>query len=214
MRNKLEAMSNFETINNKQDPIALIKAIKGITYSFRDQKYLPGSLWRAYKNLFNTVQREDEDIKDFYKRFQNAVEVLENYVSNIRNMTDLYKIEENYAKLDVDEKSETENIKKAKDSTREMFLGYGILANCDKKKYGNLVEDLENGYTFGENKYPKTQQKAYEYAMNYKKFKPKNNNNNKTTNNTRDRLAFATTGRGGHSGCGSGCGGQGDGNKH
>ena len=50
-------------------------------------------------------------------------------------------------------------------------MGYGVLANCDKKKYGHLVEDLENGYTFVENKYPKTQQKAYEYAMNYKKYK-------------------------------------------
>ena len=54
-----------------------------------------------------------------------------------------------------------------------MFLGYGVLANCDKKKYGNLVEDLENRYTFGNNKYPKTQQKAYEYAMNYKNISQK-----------------------------------------
>jgi hypothetical protein len=137
MRNELEAMSNFEAINIKQDPIALIKAIKGITYSFRDQKYLPGSLWRAYKNLFNTVQCKDEDIKDFYKCFQNAVEVLENYGGDIQNMKDLYKIKEKYAKLDAEQKLETENVEKAKDGAREMFLGYGILANCDKKKYGN-----------------------------------------------------------------------------
>ena len=65
-----------------------------------------------------------------------------------------------------------------------------------QEKYGNLVEDLENGYTFGNNKYPKTQQKAYEYAMNYKKYKPKMNNINNSSN-TRDGLVFAMASRGG-----------------
>jgi hypothetical protein len=196
MKNELEATSNYQSMNMKQDPIALIKAIKGITYSFRDQKYLPGSLWHAYKNLFNTVQHEDEDLNDFYKRFQNAVKVLENFGGNIKNMTNLYKIEETYNKLDTDEKSEIININMANEKTKEMFLGYGILANCDKKKYGRLVEDLENEYTFGDNKYPKMQQKAYEYAMNYKKYKPKVNNNN-SGNRVRDGLAFTMTGKGG-----------------
>ena len=106
------------------------------------------------------MQHENKDTKDFYERFQNAVEVLENCDGDIKNMSDLYKIKERYVKLDADQKSEKENIEMAKENAKEMFLGYGILANCDKKKYGNLVEDLENGYTFGENKYPRTQQKS------------------------------------------------------
>ena len=48
-------------------------------------------------------------------------------------MTDLYKIEEKYDKLDTYWKTKKENIEKAKESAREMFLGYGVLANCDKK---------------------------------------------------------------------------------
>ena len=134
MKNELKAMSNYEDMNMQQDPIALIKAIKGVTYSFWDQKYLPGSLWHAYKNLFNTVQCEDEDLQEFYERFQNTVEVLENYGNNIKNMTDLYKIEEKYSKLDTDQKSEIANIDKAKEGVREMFLGYGVLPNCAKMK--------------------------------------------------------------------------------
>ena len=91
-------------------------------------------MWHAYKNLFNTVQHEDEDLKDFYERFQNTVEVLENYGGDIKNMTNLYKIKENYSKLDMDQKSKVANINKAKGGVREMFLGYGVLANCDKKE--------------------------------------------------------------------------------
>ena len=55
MQNELQASENYKEMNEKQDPISLIKAIKGITYSFRDQKCLPGSLWKAYRNLFNTT---------------------------------------------------------------------------------------------------------------------------------------------------------------
>ena len=111
------------------------------------------------------MQCKDEDLKEIYERFQNTIEVLENYGSDIKNMIDLYKIKEKYNKLATDQKTKIKNIEKAKEGTREMFLGYGVLANCDKKKYGNLVEDLKSRYTFGNNKYPKTQQKADEYAM-------------------------------------------------
>ena len=58
MQNEIEASTGFEEMGKKQDPIALIKTIKGLTYNLRDQKYLPGSMWCAYKNLFNLTQRE------------------------------------------------------------------------------------------------------------------------------------------------------------
>ena len=68
MQTELMACKDYQEFKEEEDPIALIKAIKGITYNFRDQKYLPGSLWKAYRNLFNTVQRDDEDLKKFYDR--------------------------------------------------------------------------------------------------------------------------------------------------
>ncbi len=66
MQTELMACDDYKEFKDNGDPIALIKAIKGITYNFRDQKYLPGSLWKAYKNLFNTVQCKDEDLKKYY----------------------------------------------------------------------------------------------------------------------------------------------------
>ena len=52
MQNEIEACNGFEEMERQQDPISLIKTIKGITYNFRDQKYLPGSMWHAYEHLF------------------------------------------------------------------------------------------------------------------------------------------------------------------
>ena len=56
MKNELEAIKEYETMKSKQDPIQLLKSIKSMTYNFRDQKYLSGSMWQANKALYNTIQ--------------------------------------------------------------------------------------------------------------------------------------------------------------
>ena len=70
MQTELMAIEGYKDFTAEGDPIALIKAIKGITYNFCDQKYLSGSLWRAYRRLLNTVQRKEEDLKKYYDRLK------------------------------------------------------------------------------------------------------------------------------------------------
>ena len=242
MQTELMAVEGYQTFKSEMDPIALIKAIKGVTYNFRDQKYITGSLWRAYKSLFNTVQREDEDLKKFYDRFKNAVEIIENYGGDIGSMTKLWKLDPDYkqakeadtqfsledlenalfngidffdlskgekklyntiennftawvAQKETTKLELTDTKKISKNAEKEKLLGFGILANCDKRRYGDLTEDLANQYTFGNDNYPETRQKSYEYAMNYKRFKPKKTpqGNNRAP---RDGMSFATTNRG------------------
>ena len=53
-----EGMTDYTVMDKKQDTIMLIKNIKSITYSFRDHKYLPGSLWMTSKVIYNTIQKE------------------------------------------------------------------------------------------------------------------------------------------------------------
>ena len=47
-------------------------------------------------------------------------------------------------------KKKKENIEEAQERAREQFLGYGLLANCDKKRYGNVGKDLDNKFTCGD----------------------------------------------------------------
>ncbi len=140
------------------------------------------------------MQREDEDLKSFDDRFRNQVTVIENYGGSIGKDKCLYENDEFFKNLSEIEQKKKENIEEAQERAREKFLGYGLIANCDKKRYGNVGEDLDNTFTFSDDKYPKTQQKAYEYLLNYKKFKPKL----KPSTPRRDGVSFATTGRGGH----------------
>ena len=92
-----------------------------------------------------------------------------------------------------------ERLKELKEEAMQRLISYGMLHNCNKKRHGDLVEDLANTYVFGDDKYPKTPQKAYEFMMKHKKFesKKKGDINNDNTN-SRDGLSFnTTTGRGG-----------------
>ena len=203
MIGEIKALPNYATLHGNQDPIALIQGIKGIIYSFRDHKYIHGNIWRAYRALFNTVQKEDEDLKAFHERFENQVDVVEKYVGRIPIADYLYDRDEDFLSLTRRQQGEEEYILEAKNRSKEKLLGYGLLANMDKKRHGNLVEDLENQYTFGDNKYPVTPQRSYEYAKNYKQYKPKKPNNN--GGGQRDGLSFTTrgSGRGGRGGRGS-----------
>ena len=70
MKNELQAVDEFEEMDDDQDPISLIKNIKKITNSFRDRKYVFGSMWYAQKQLYNCIQKEDEDIKKYYDRYK------------------------------------------------------------------------------------------------------------------------------------------------
>ena len=96
MQNELETTAHFKKMKHEQDPIALISSIKAIMFSFRDQKYIIGSMWHAYKNVFTTIQREDEETKTFYDRFKNVIEVIETYGGDIGGMSDVYKTYEEY----------------------------------------------------------------------------------------------------------------------
>ena len=170
MKNELETCTNYRTMHEQEDPIALIKNIKGVTHNFKDQKYSTGSMWHAYKQLYSIIQKEDEDIKDYYDRFKNQVEVIENNGGELGTEKELLQQDNIFKNLSESEKRDDDNINEAKARTREKFLAYGILAGCDKRRFGSLTEDLENNYTLGDNKYPITMQKSYEYIMNYKKI--------------------------------------------
>ncbi len=144
MKNELEARKDYAIMTSDQDPILLLKILKSITYNFCNQKYLPASMWQTTKALYNTMQGEDEDLKSFYDRFRNQVTVIENYGGSIGKDKCLYENGEIFKNLSEAEQKKRENIEEAQERAREKFLDYGLIANCDKKRYGNVGEDLDN----------------------------------------------------------------------
>ena len=118
---------------------------------------------------FSCVQKEDEDIKDHFDGFENQVEVTENDGGELGTEMELSQQDESFSELSQSEQELEANVKADKARTREKFLAHGSLAGCDKKRFGNLTEDPENNFTFGNNECPETMQKVHEHSMNHEK---------------------------------------------
>ena len=53
-------------------------------------------MWRAFMNLSNNIQCEEEDMKSYYDRFKNTVEVIDTYGGYIGGLSDVWKTDEIY----------------------------------------------------------------------------------------------------------------------
>ena len=147
-------------------------------------------MWRAYKAMFTVRQKEEEDLRSYYEKFTNSQEVVENYGGTIGKENDMYLNNSIYKRLNETNKKKADKIEEARVRQQKRMIAYGFLEGLDKKRYGNLNEDLENQFTFGNDNNPNDVQAAYEYATNYKKYKPKSSNNNRRGC---DGLSFTTT---------------------
>ena len=67
---------DFKQIERTEDAIHLIEKIKRITFDFWDQKYVPWSIWNAYRNIFKHQQREEADAQVYLEHFNDLIKVL------------------------------------------------------------------------------------------------------------------------------------------
>ena len=129
----------------------LLEAIKTIIYKFEDQKYLPLSLHNAKTNFYNFRQGTMTN-PDYLDKFMNLTKMAESYegtlhdadvfkiallASNLRNTPEAYLNEDKWMII--------------KAAEREIYLSCAFVIASDPKRYGRLVEELENDYTKGNN---------------------------------------------------------------
>ena len=110
---------------------------------------------------------------DYLDKFMNLTEIAESYegalhdsaVLKIALLTSnlIYTPEAN---LDEDERT-TINA-----AAREIYLSCVFVVASDPKRYGRLVEELENDYTKGNKNYPTNMVKTYQLINEYKYWKP------------------------------------------
>ena len=62
----------------------------------------------------------------------------------------------------------SDEIRDAKTEAREEYLAVMLLFKSDPKRYANLVADLENQHTRGQDGYPTTLSAAYDMLINYR----------------------------------------------
>jgi hypothetical protein len=83
MKSKLEAVDTFEVFDDLQDPVALLKKIKGMTYRFDGGDYLPHAIADATVRFSRLFQGKDMTNSQYLERFKSMVAVIDHYGGSV-----------------------------------------------------------------------------------------------------------------------------------
>jgi hypothetical protein len=169
MRQKIASHSDYETIEDVSDAIGLLKTIKSIMFNFQGQIYRPQALHDAKKRFYNLSQDRHMTCQAYLEKFQNSVEVIEHCDGDLGIDNGL--IDATFATANPAVRRDTaapETVEAAKKYAREQYSACAFLLGSDHKRYGKLLENLENDYTQKNDRWPKSSTDAYSLLINWK----------------------------------------------
>jgi hypothetical protein len=134
-------------------------------FIFQTQKYGPQAMHEAKKRFYMLRQDKHTSVQQYYESFINTVEVIEHCGGDIG--TDRSLVEEMLGGRERSIASEAIMIN-AEQQAKDKYLACAFILGADKTRYGRLLEDLENSYTQGDDKFPKVMTDAYNLLVNWK----------------------------------------------
>ena len=142
--------------------LGLLDTIKTIIYKFEDEKYLPLSLHHAKRNFY-VFCKGNLPNPDYLDRFMNLVDMAESYDAKLYDQS-MFKIAQDSTVYSTTSESDLQDdeINMIETTAREIYLACTFVINSDLRRYGRLIEDLENDYTKGNDNYPRNMVKAYQ----------------------------------------------------
>ena len=111
---------------------------------------------------------------DYLDRFMNLVNMADYYDATLYDQA-VFKIVQDstvYSTTAEADISEDEQ-KMVKTTAREIYLSCAFVVNSDLKRYGCLIEELENDYKKGNDNYPHNMVKAYQLLNEYNQWNPR-----------------------------------------
>ena len=134
--------------------LGLLEAIKTIIYKFEDQKYLPLSLHHAKRNFY-AFRQGNLSNPDYLDRFMNLFDMAESYDARLYDQA-VFKIAQDSTVYNTtaEVNLQDDERKMIETTAREIYLSCAFVINYDLKRYGRLIEELENDYTKGNDNYP------------------------------------------------------------
>jgi hypothetical protein len=114
-------------------------------------------------------QEKDSACQAYLEKFQNCVDVLDHCGGSIGHVPGLVKsmLEEVGIRY---EDATQEELDDANKEIQEQYFVVSFLLSSDRHRYGRLIENLENNYTQGQDRYPKTLTAAYSLLTNWKQY--------------------------------------------
>ena len=163
IRDRIEASDEWETINNASNPISLLRTIRQSFYHRATRRKDTHALLEAELALHKFRQTERMSNSDYLEKLRELVEVYE----HLGGEPGCSEVRVN-ARLVDPEMADEDEIREAKIEAREEYLAVTLLFKSDPRRYANLVADIENQYTRGQDGYPSTLSAAYDMLINYR----------------------------------------------
>ena len=127
--------------------------IKKAVHKFKDQKFVPLAHYNAKARIYAFCQGNLTN-NDYLKKFNNLVDLIWYYKGKLydRTLLDIV-VEGDHAGQTFKQITDTER-EAVKVKAHELSCATIFLAQCDNRRYGKLLEELENGFTRGQYGYP------------------------------------------------------------
>jgi Reverse transcriptase (RNA-dependent DNA polymerase) len=166
MKQKIEALSNYDDIKSSVDGLKLLKGIETIVYKFNSTQYLPHALHDNIRLFYLTSQSKTQTADEYLKEFNSRIAVIEGCGGSIGQHDEI-------AKMLAKEQGLTGILsaavkKKLKEDARERYLATAYIMGADRSRYFTYLRSLENSFLDGNNLYPKTLQQAVNVLTNRK----------------------------------------------
>jgi hypothetical protein len=205
LRNRMEADSKWNNIDTTSNVIDLLSLIQKCINQRQTRKYDEHALLEAEIRVFTFKQGKHMSNHDDYERFKDNVTTLERLGGEIGCQAERIK-----ALIEASSSSSSSLVtsvgrERAKTQAKDRYLAVLFLINCDQRRYGSLLRDIENEYTRGTNTYPLTLNSAYDYVVNYRPDRYSQNGNDE------GGMAFVTQHQQGTPDPGRGAAGRGGG---
>ena len=168
LRQKIEALHDFEEMSTNGDGLALLKAIKNTAFNFHSQKYLPHSLYESTWHFYMTVQGKYMTTQAYLEQFQNMIDVIGHTGGMVGHQPGIERdIMRRERSIDPTNATTMQQMEIEKEAQKG-YLAVAFMLGSDKARFGRLLENLENDYLQGQNNYPTSITAAYNLLTNWK----------------------------------------------
>lgn len=137
VKNKLVNNVGFDTLEDSDDVVGLLKMLKEMAFSTSGVQHPYWTLQNVLRRLTAINQGPSESVSNYHKRFLATTEVVE------AQWGQFYPLKLTTGAGSVDKKTARDNV-----------LSMIFLAGADKKRYGVMLEELNNSYLAKKDNYP------------------------------------------------------------
>lgn len=171
LKAKLKQLNQWGRVSAAFDVLGLIQLIKSIVFKFDDQKFLPVSLHQVKQNFYSLHQGNASNA-EYLEKFNNLVDIASSYDGEIHDTAILeYTRSKMHPGTNPGDQTDAE-MALVNEAAKELCLATAFVLQCNKRRYGKLLKELENDFTKGHNNYPPDMVKAYQLLNEYKHWKP------------------------------------------